>query len=152
MKKILWAACWLTACGGGGHLVRDSAPPPPKREQVAAAPDAFADHRGQKVPVGQRFRLASKPIGVEGVRVVVELTRVEWQTMTAPSGKDIREAVAHLVVRQGEDERSIRVNQNDHKSAMGARVELAGAGEEYNRQRMTDEPWVDLVVTAAPDR
>lgn len=146
--------CWflVAACSGGGHLVQEEAPPAVQAVQAPAQPDAFGDHRGQLAQPGERFRIAAKPVGVAGVRVVVALTRVEWETITTPSGKEVREAVAVLVVRQGEDERSLRINQNDHKSAMGARFEVVGAGEDYNRQRMTTEPWVEMVVSVAPDR
>ena len=83
------------ACGGG-YLVKDSAPAPVKVAEVPKTPDAFRDHRGEKVKPGQKFRLAAKPIAVEGLNIVIELVKVDWSTMTAPSGKEMREAAAKL--------------------------------------------------------
>lgn len=141
----------LAACGGtgAGYVVDNPKPPPPKVEpEVATTPDAFRDHRGERVKVGSKFRLSAKPIAVEGAEFVIALLKVDWSTMTAPSGKEIKEGTAQLTITKGEESASALVAQGDFKRAFGYRVGAVAAGEEYNKQRMTYDPWVELIVTA----
>lgn len=98
-----------------------------------------------------KFRLAAKPIAVDGPNLVIELTKVDWSTLTSPNGKEIREASVNLVLMRGEDRRQVMIVQKDEKTAMGARIQVLDAGEDYNRQRLTYEPWVELLVDPAPE-
>lgn len=138
----------LAACGGSGYVVEAKPPPPPPPVEAPRAPDAFLDHRGDKVALGARFRLAAKPIGVQTAQVVVALQKVDWSTMTTPSGKEVKEGSAQLTVSKGEEVTSGLVAQGDFKRFFGFRVEVVAAGEDYNKQRLTYEPWVELIVKA----
>ncbi len=136
-------------CGGSsGYVVETKPPPPPPPSEAPRAPDAFADHRGEKVALGAKFRLAAKPIGVHTAQFVVSLQKVDWSTMTTPSGKEVKEGAAQLTVTKGEEATSALVPQGDFKRFFGFRLEVVAAGEDYNKQRLTYEPWVELVVKA----
>lgn len=154
-RSVLGASLCVLAwgCGGaGGHVVKDSGPvvaeKPPEAPKV---PDAFADHTGPKARAGEKFRLAAKPVAVQGPDLVIELDKVDWQTLTSPSGKEIREATVNMVLYRGQDRRKVMIGQRDEKVAMGARIQVLDAGEDYNRQRLVYEPWVLLLVEAAAE-
>ncbi|MBM4343588.1 MAG: hypothetical protein FJ100_09455 [Deltaproteobacteria bacterium] len=139
----------LCACGGSaGYVVETKPAPPPPAPEAPRAPDAFADHRGDKVALGSKFRLAAKPIGVHAAQFVVSLHKVDWSTMTTPSGKEVKEGAAQLTVTKGEEATSALVPQGESKRFFGYRVEVLAAGEDYNKQRLTYEPWVELLVKA----
>ena len=136
------------ACGGSaGYVVQAKPAPPPPPPEAPKQPDAFADHRGDKVALGQKFRLAAKPIAVGTALFVVSLQKVDWSTMTTPSGKEVKEGSAQLSVAKGEELTSGLVAQGDFKRFFGFRVAVVAAGEEYNKQRMNYEPWVELIVS-----
>lgn len=148
----IWAGACV-ACGGGGAgyvVPADQAPaaaaaPAP----VAKTPDAYRDFGGEHVKVGQKFRLAAKRVAVDGPNIVVELQKIDWSTLTAPSGKEFKEATAHILVYRGEEDREVLISTKDEKRALGVLIQVLDAGDDYNRQRMTYEPWVELVVKAA---
>lgn len=152
-KSLLLLGFVVAACGSsGGYVVQDKPAEAPRPvAETPKIPDAYADHRGEHAKAGLRFRLAAKPIAVDGPNLVIELVKVDWQTLTAPSGKELREASASLVLHRGQDQRQVIIPQKDEKTAMGARIQVLDAGEDYNRQRLTYEPWVDLQVDAAAE-
>ncbi len=150
--STLFFSLGLASCGGSsGYVVPDQPVAAKPAANTPKVPDVYTDHRGEHVKTGQHFRLAAKPIAVDGPNLVIELVKVDWQTMTAPSGKELREASASLVLRRGQDSRQVMIPQKDEKVAMGARIQVLDAGEDYNRQRMTYEPWVELQVDAAAE-
>jgi hypothetical protein len=144
----------LTACGA--PQVVQLPPPEPKVQPSAAAgePDAYLDFRGIHAKSGATFRLASKPMTVDGPNVVVTIVKVDWSTMTGPSGKDTREASVNLRVQKGAEERVVTLGQGDARTVLGATLTLVTAGEDYDKTRLSYEPWIDLRVdlpgTAAP--
>lgn len=145
----------LAGCGGagGGYVVpADQAPAAaPAPAPVAKTPDAYRDFGGEHVKLGQKFRLAAKRIAVDGANVVVELQKIDWSTLTAPSGKEMKEATAHILVYRGEEDREVLIATKDEKRALGVLIQVLDAGDDYNRQRMTYEPWVELVVKEAAE-
>ncbi len=138
------------ACGGtgGGYVVPpDQAPAPAAvAAPVDKTPDAWREFGGEKVKVGQKFRLAGKRIGVEGPNIVLELQKIDWSTLTAPNGTQMKEATAHILLFRGEEEREVLLPTKDEKRALGVLIKALDAGDDYNRQRMTYEPWVELIV------
>lgn len=144
---FLWG-CMLTACGAP-EVVAEPKVAVAKPKAEAAAPDAFADHRGERFEAGQKFRLGVKPAAVAGPDVVVTLVKTDWSTMTGPSGKEVREATASLRVQKGEEERAITISQGEDRVAFGARLFVLGAGEAYDPQRLVYQAWVDLRVEKA---
>jgi len=148
---LAWVGA-LAACGGGsaGYVVDKPAPAPVKvAAEVQRAPDAWRDHRGDHARLGQPFRLGAKPVAVDGPNVVIRLNKVDWSNMTTPSGKEIREGAASVEVTKGEEIVTGLIPQGEFKTIHGVRFANQGCGEEYNRQRMTYDPWVDLVATVA---
>ena len=156
MRKIGWilvAAAAMAGCGGstgGGYVVENAPPPPPKPVEAPKTPDAWRDHRGDHVQLGKKFRLAARPIAVDGPNIVIALNKVDWSTLTTPSGKEIKEGAASVTVLRGEEAATALIPQGDNKLVHGARIEVFAAGEEYNKQRMTYDPWVELQVTVDP--
>lgn len=140
----------LAACGGSsGGLIVDNAPPPPKAApEPPKVPDAWRDHRGDHVKLGQKFRIANKPIAVDGPNVVITLSKVDWSTMTTPSGKEVKEGAAQVAVTKGEDTVTGLIPQGDFKRIHGVKFSSIGCGEEYNKHRLVYEPWVELIATA----
>lgn len=147
MIGIAWV---LQACGGSAGYVIESKPPEPPKPVAEApkTPDAWRDHRGEHVALGKKFRLAAKPVAVDGPNFVVSLLKVDWSTMTTPSGKEVKEGAAQLSVTQGEETSTALVPQGDSKRLFGVKLEVVAAGEEYNKARLVYEPWVELVVKA----
>ena len=149
LVAALAVAATVAGCGANaGYVVQAPPPPPPPPPEAPRVPDAFADHRGEKVALGAKFRLAARPIGVHTAALVVALQKVDWSTMTTPSGKEVKEGSAQLTVSKGEETASGMVSQGDFKRFFGYRVEVVAAGEDYNKQRLTYEPWVELLVKA----
>lgn len=140
----------VPACGGagGGYVVPpDPAPAPvPVAAVVDKAPDAWREFGGEKVRPGQKFRLAAKRIGVAGPNIVLQLQKIDWSTQTAPNGTQMKEATAHILLYRGEEEREVLISTKDEKRGLGVLIKVLDAGDDYNRQRMTYEPWVELVV------
>ena len=97
--------------------------------------------------LGQKFRLSGKPVAIDGPNVVIALTKVDWSTMTTPSGKEVKEGAASVVVTKGEEPIAGQVPQGDFKRLHGVKFSSVGCGEEYNKQRMTYDPWVELIAT-----
>lgn len=143
-------AASVTACGGagGGYVVPPDQPvaPAPVAAPVDQTPNAWREFGGDKVKVGQKFRLAGKRVGVEGPNIVLELQKIDWSTLTAPNGTQMKEATAHILLFRGEDEREVLLPTKDQKLALGVLIKALDAGDDYNRQRMTYEPWVELIV------
>jgi hypothetical protein len=145
----------MAACGGsgGGYVIpADQAPvavaaPAP----VAKTPDAYRDFGGEHVKPGQKFRLSAKRIAVDGPNIVMELQKIDWSTLTAPNGQQLKEATAHILLYRGEEDREVLISTKDEKRALGVLIQVLDAGDDYNRQRMTYEPWVELVVKVAAD-
>ncbi len=135
--------------GCGAPEVVDLPPPKVAPPVVAQAPDAFADHRGQTAKTGELFRIGAKPVGVQGVGIVVTIVKVDWQTMTGPSGKEVKEATATLRLQKGEEERNVTISQGDKKTAYGCVIELLASGDQYDKARLSYDPWVELRVQPA---
>ena len=150
MATALVAA--VTGCGGagGGYVVApDPAPKPVAAPApVDKTPDAWREFGGDKVKPGQKFRLAGKRVGVEGPNIVLQLQKIDWSTLTAPNGSQLKEATAHILLFRGEEEREVLLPTKDKARALGVLIKALDAGDDYNRQRMTYEPWVELIVEA----
>ncbi len=136
----------LAACGA--PMVTEL-PPPKKAQVVQADPDAFRDFRGEHGTPGKVFRLGGKPMAVDGVEIVVTLVKTDWSTMTAPNGKDIREASANLLVQKGQEERRISLGQGETRQVFGTSITVVAAGENYDNARLLYLAWVDLRVEPA---
>jgi hypothetical protein len=152
--NLVWAALvaiGAAGCGGTQSVTPadPSATPPVARVEVQAQPNAFRDFRGPRVTTGKPFRVSVKPVAVAGVEVVIALVKVDWSTMTGPSGKDTREATANIRVQKGEEERAVMLGQGEVRTVLGTRINLLSAGEDYDKARMSYDPWIEIQVEPA---
>ena len=137
------------ACGGGaGHVVEQpvKAAPAPKKEAPQTF-DAFRDFGGEVVAPGEKVRLKTKPIGFKDLRIVVELVKTEWTTRELPSGKEVKDGTADLLIKKGEKSRRVRLDEGESRVIYGAKISVEGAGEAYDKERLDYMPWVDILVT-----
>lgn len=147
MRMVLLAIVTLVAACGDPQVVQ--LPPPVPQAQPSAQgaePDAYADFRGPHAKAGSTFRLTGKPMAVDGPNVVVSIVKVEWSTLSGPSGKDTREASVNLRVQKAQEERVVTLGQGDARTVLGAKLTLLSAGEDYDKTRLSYEPWIDLRV------
>jgi hypothetical protein len=138
----------LSGCGAGsadGRIVNTA--PQAKPREAPAPTDAWSMFKGDKHPLGKIFRVLRKPSGIDGVQVVVQLLKVDWQTMDAPGGT-IKTATANLHLQKGDDERNLTIEQGETRTALGVKLTLVGAGDDYDKTRMTYDAWVDLKAEA----
>ncbi len=141
--------CGTLASCGAPEVVQPTPETDPRTTEpvvVAVEPDAFRDYRGPHAKAGTVVRVQTKPMAVDGPNVVVTLVKVDWSTMTAPSGKEMREATVNLRVQKGQEERMITLGQGDDRTVLGAKLTLVGAGEDYDKARLSYDPWIDLRV------
>jgi hypothetical protein len=128
-----------------GQLIRTD-------EQVANKPapvvdDPWLAFQGEHVPLGKVFRVQNKPTAIDGVRMMVTLAKVDWQTMDAPGGV-IKIATANLRVQRGDDERGVTLEKGETKTALGVKLTLVDAGDSYDPSRSRYNTWVDLKAEA----
>jgi len=135
-------------CGGGGHVVKQ-APAPKKVEKKPEpkGPDAYRDFGGKTVAPGTKFRLRTKPYGIQQFEIVVELVKTQWTTRELPNGKEVKDGTAELLIRKGEKSRRLRLDEGESRVVYGAKIMVDGAGEAYDKSRMDYMPWVDILVT-----
>jgi hypothetical protein len=139
-------ALGLTACG---HPQVTDAPPPAVKaptKRAPAAPDAFADHSGPRVGLGEVFRVKDTPYAVEGAGFVVALLKATWTKRELPDGRTIREGAAELEVRRGQEHKRPILEQEESAVVYGYRITVKGAGEDYDDKRLDYLPWVELMV------
>jgi hypothetical protein len=145
--------CFLAGCGGA-ETVTPADPretPPVAQVEAPAQPNAFRDFQGPRVATGKPFRVSVKPVAVAGAELVISLVKIDWSTMTGPSGKDTREATASIRVQKGEEDRAVMLSQGEARTVLGTRISLLSAGEDYDKARMSYDPWIEIQVeTAAP--
>ncbi len=141
-------ALLIGGCGGsGGHVVEA---PPPKKEAPKPKPvahDAFRDFGGKVVAPGEHFRLQSKPIGVKGLEVVIQLVKTEWTERELPSGKTVKDGTADILIKKGEASRRVRLDEGESRVIYGAKILVHEAHEGYDPKRMDYLPWIDVVVS-----
>ncbi len=138
-----------TACGEA--QVRDAPPPPPPPEREAPPePDAYRDHSGPHAKAGEVFQVKDTPIAVDGVQVVVSLVKATWTKRELEDGRVIREGSAEIEIRKGQQSTKRILDQDESVVALGVRVTVKGAGEDYDNKRLDYIPWVELMVEAAP--
>lgn len=150
-KAALWVVTALATGCGGPEVVAVAPPERVLDRHIVKEADAFGDFRGEHVAASTPFRLAQKPIGVDGPNLVVSLVKTEWSSITTPTGKEVKEATASLRVQKGQEERSVVISQGEDRVVFGARLFVVGAGEAYDPQRMVYQAWVDLRVDAEPE-
>lgn len=119
---------------------------PKVAEPVAQEPDAFRDYRGLHYKANEKFRATHKPVAVDGAEIVITLIKTDWATLSAPNGKEIREASANLKVQKGQEERLITITQGDDRVVFNARIKVVGAGEDYDKGTARYGAWVELSV------
>ena len=83
----------------------------------------------------------------DGVRMLVTLVKVDWQTVDAPNGV-IKIATATFRVQRGDDERGLTLDQDETKTALGVKLTLVAAGDTYDPSRSRYSTWVDLKAEA----
>ena len=148
-KLIASLALLLTACGGSTVVTEERyVPRGPDAPRPQKETDFFAEFVGDHHPIGKVFRLQGKPVAVDGPNVIVTLVKADWSTITAPGGKEHREATAQIMVQQGAESHSVSINQGDDGVAFNVRITVKGAGEDYNKARLDYLPWVDCQVDA----
>ena len=139
----------IAACGGG-EVVKTPAPAAPVAvaKPAPVAPDAYRDFGGERVVTKEVFRLKAKAKAVAEVEVVIRMIKVEWTTREMPDGRKIKEGTAELIIKKGDKERRVRIEQDDTKRTLGCQVTVKAVGEAYDKKRMDYLPWVDLIVTS----
>ena len=86
-------------------------------------------------------------MGVQGAELVIELVKTAWTTRELPSGKEVKDGTADLLVKKGEKSRRVRLDEGASRVIYGVKIEVLGAGEDYDKSRLDYLPWVDLKVT-----
>ncbi len=136
----------LTACGGGQVVAKPVAKPVVNKPEPVKH-DAFRDFGGQTIAPGTKFRLKTKPIGIDQLKVVIELVKTEWTTRELPSGKEVKDGTADLLIKKGEKSRRVRLDEGESRVIYGAKILVDAAGEGYDKERLDYMPWVDIIVT-----
>ena len=131
-------------CGGGGQVIAKSAVAKAPVEAAPQTPDAFRDFGGKHVKLGEKFRLGARPLGVEGAEIVIELVKTAWTTRELPNGKEVKDGTADMLVKKGEKSRRLRLDDGASRVIYGVKIEVLGAGEDYDKSRLDYLPWVDL--------
>ncbi len=134
----------LGACGGGGKVLEPRPTPPPAEPEPP--PDPFDEFSGERVPLGQRFRLGNNPKGVEGVRVVFHLVKTDWTVFELPNGGEDKTGHAVILLTKGEESKQVRITSGDVGFGLGARIEVGEVGDEHVDGRFF--AFADLTVTA----
>lgn len=140
---LVFGAAAGGGCSGGRVVTRQA--PPAGAIEPAPEPDPFDRFTGQKVPAGEPFRLGNEPVGVEGPRVVVALSKTEWTVFPSPRGEE-KLGTATIVVQRGEEAATVRVEKGKTGRALGVAVEVREVGDQ-----MVEGRWLafaDVVVSA----
>lgn len=138
----------LCGCGAPPKVEEKYVPRGLDAPRPEVATDAFAEFRGVHVSVGKVFRLQGHPVAVDGPNVVLSLIKTDWDTMTTPGGKTTKTATAQFQVQKGAETYKVTISQDDSGSALGVRIHVKDAGEDYDKARMNYLAWVDCVVEA----
>lgn len=132
---------------GGGQVIEKSVAEKAAPAAAPQTPDAYRDFGGKHVKLGSKFRLGARPMGVQGAELVIELVKTVWTTRELPSGKEVKDGTADLLVKKGEKSRRVRLDEGASRVIYGVKIEVLGAGEDYDKSRLDYLPWVDLKVT-----
>ena len=136
----------LAACGAAQKPEEKYVPRGLDAPRPEVATDFYAEFRGIHMATGKSFRLQGHPVAVDGPNIVLTLVKSDWETVTTPGGKTIRTATAQFLVQKGAESHHLSVAQDDSGIALGVRISVKDAGEDYDKSRLNYLPWVDCVV------
>ena len=137
----------MSACSAPEVVERK---PRPKKQAEPPPSDFFDEFGGDRVPPAVAFTISNNPVGVDDVRVIVALIKTEWLIREDAHGKEHKEAIAHVMVqRDHEVMETLRIHTGESDTALGVRVEVRHAGEDYDEKTMRWLAHAELVVSAA---
>jgi hypothetical protein len=145
LSRLLLPSLFVTfawSCGGA-RIVEKPAPAPVVE---AASADPLGTFRGDRFQPGKRFRLVQNPVGIPERGLILRLANADWTSYTRPDGVEVRRGSAVIEIRQGENERRLRIDTGEHRAVFGAKVHLHDVGETYVETAMEQMAFAEVTV------